>query len=76
MVSENGLHPDDERFYGLAASDGSLLDDDASEADVVEQRRDVVDRERVVATPSSDEVDPADAYEQTLLVDYDEDDYR
>ncbi|HEU0041651.1 MAG TPA: hypothetical protein VFQ15_04795 [Jiangellaceae bacterium] len=75
-MSENGLHPDDERFDSLAASDGSPLDDDASEADVVEQRRDVVDRERVVGTLSSDEVDPADAYEQTQVVEYDEDDYR
>jgi hypothetical protein len=76
VVSENDLRPDDERFDSLAASDIVPFDNDAAEADVVEQRRDVVNREPVASTPSSAEVDPADAYEQTQVVDYDEDDYR
>lgn len=53
-------------------------DDDvsAAEADIYEQGRDVVDRAEVEPPAVPDDVDPADAQEQQLVVDYDEDDYR
>jgi hypothetical protein len=65
MMSEPDIRPTDR-------------DDDvsATEADVYEQRRDVVDRAEPEPPVVPDDVDPADAHEQHLVVDYDEDDYR
>lgn len=71
-MSQNG--PDsDERLDESVDYGGSSLAG-ASEADVVEQH--LAEHESVTGTPPSDEVDPADAYEQAQEVEYDEDDYR
>jgi hypothetical protein len=50
--------------------------DDAPEADAVEQHRGVVDEGEDTPPRVPFDVDPADAYEQNRVVDYDEDEYR
>lgn len=60
-----------------AADDADDLN--AAEADIYEQERDLAgdDPQLDDDTPAvPDDADPADAHEQQLVVEYDEDDYR
>jgi hypothetical protein len=73
-VSESEFRPEE--------PDDALTDeiadapDDAPVADAVEQHRGVVDEREDIPPRVPFDVDPADAYEQNRVVDYDEDEYR
>ncbi|PSL01900.1 hypothetical protein CLV30_112140 [Haloactinopolyspora alba] len=55
-------------------------DSAAAEADLYEQEREISDRANNDVDgdrePVPEDVDPADAHEQQVIVEYDEDDYR
>lgn len=53
-----------------------LADDNDSDAAHDDAERDVVEHGTFPPEHLPDDADPADAYEQSLVVDYDEDDYR
>ena len=76
-MSENDLRTDESDVVEQSHTvpDDVAESPDAPEADAYEQRRDLVEREPE-RTHLPDDVDPADAYEQALVVEYDEDDYR
>jgi hypothetical protein len=56
--------------------DHAELDIEAPEADAVEQHLDVRQQHDLPVTGRSEEADPADAAEQSRVVELDEDDYR
>jgi hypothetical protein len=56
--------------------DDAELDIEAPEADAVEQHLDVRQQHDLPITGRGDEADPADAAEQSRVVELDEDDYR
>jgi hypothetical protein len=56
--------------------DDTELDIEAPEADAAEQHLDVLQRHDLPITGRGDEADPADAAEQSRVVELDEDDYR
>jgi len=74
-MSESDIHAD----TPIWSAEPDLPDsagDDAPEADAVEQRQEVVERDTGEPPSFPDDVDPADAAEQQRVVTYDEDDYR
>jgi hypothetical protein len=76
-VSESDFRPaDPDDEVGDDAAQTVETSPEAPEADVAEQRRDILGREAEEQTNPPDDVDPADAAEQRQTVDFDEDDYR
>jgi hypothetical protein len=76
-MSEGDIRADDPAdIWTPDADQADQVADDAPEADAVEQRQDIVEREAGELPDVPDDVDPADATEQHRVVDFDEDDYR
>ena len=76
-MSDDEIRPDEVDAAEVLAPDGSRLEDpEAPEADAVEQLQEVVEHASPQPAALPDDADQADAYEQSLVVEYDEDDYR
>ena len=76
-MSEGDIRANDPAdIWAPGADQSDQVADDAPEADAVEQRQDIVEREAGEPPGVPDDVDPADATEQHRVVDFDEDDYR
>lgn len=75
-MSDDEIRPDEAEPAEVLASDDSRPEADAPEADAVEQLQEVVEHASPLPTALPDDADQADAYEQSLVVEYDEDDYR
>jgi hypothetical protein len=68
--------PFDEDDVELNDVEDTELDIEAPEADAAEQHTDLLQQRDVPVTGRTDEADPADAAEQSRVVELDEDDYR
>lgn len=76
-MSESDFRPaDPDDTVGDDATQTLEASPETPEADVAEQRRDVLDHDAENQTNPPDDVDPADLAEQRQSVDFDEDDYR
>jgi hypothetical protein len=71
VSNDTGLFDEDDTEL-----DDTELDIEAPEADAVEQHLDVLQQHDLPITDRSDEANPADAAEQSRVVEQDEDDYR
>lgn len=75
MTNETGLFDEDHTEDDTELED-TELDIEAPEADAVEQHRDIRQQRDLPVTGRGDEANPADAAEQSRVVELDEDDYR
>lgn len=73
MSDENGLFVDED---DTEPNDDTELDIEAPEADAAEQHADVLEQRDLPISGRTDEANPADAAEQSRVVELDEDDYR